>query len=358
MADWYVNSATGNDTTGDGSSGSPYASPGKAGGAAADADRILIKGPGTYSLTTATPNVSGGPIQRAGSASQAFRVEGYSSTAGDGASLSLANRPVIQWGTNPGSATAIIDGGEGGVVHADYVAFDGNLKANGLLLRVYNQYNSRLANCSIRNFATSLIAFGSPIALYSCEITGCTATIGGFWMFDCDVHDNPASGTRFLGGGTLWGCRFYGNDCTYVAATESAELSVVNCVFYNNTGGAIGLYNSVGFTSIINNIFAENGTYGVNIFTGTQDVVFMSNNAFYANGQTSGVPSYMVRGSVTLTGSPFTNAAGGDFTLNNTAGAGAACRAAGLIPYGDIGARQHQDTGGGGSPVTRIRAGR
>jgi hypothetical protein len=59
---------------------------------------------------------------------------------------------------------------------------------------------------------------------------------------------------------------------------------------------------------------------------------------------------------------PFTNAAGGDFTLNNTAGRGALLRAAGYYPiaggsqigYPDIGAYQHQDSGGGGGGVFNI----
>jgi hypothetical protein len=60
---------------------------------------------------------------------------------------------------------------------------------------------------------------------------------------------------------------------------------------------------------------------------------------------------------VTLTGNPYTNSAGGDFTLNNTAGAGAACRAAGtpgalpgVTQTGklDLGVFQHADAGGGG----------
>jgi hypothetical protein len=56
---------------------------------------------------------------------------------------------------------------------------------------------------------------------------------------------------------------------------------------------------------------------------------------------------------VTLTGDPFVNAAGGNFALNNTVGAGADCRAAGIpgafpggttTGYLDIGAVQHRDS--------------
>jgi hypothetical protein len=64
----------------------------------------------------------------------------------------------------------------------------------------------------------------------------------------------------------------------------------------------------------------------------------------------------VVTGTVSLSADPCTNAAGGDFSLNNTASAGVACRAAGIpgafpggntTGYLDIGAVQHQDAGGG-----------
>ena len=66
-----------------------------------------------------------------------------------------------------------------------------------------------------------------------------------------------------------------------------------------------------------------------------------------------------------LTGDPFVDAANGNFQLNNTAGAGAACRAAGFpgtvpglsaVGYADIGVYQHQDPAGGGG-LARIIGG-
>jgi len=50
---------------------------------------------------------------------------------------------------------------------------------------------------------------------------------------------------------------------------------------------------------------------------------------------------------IALTADPFTNAAGGDFTLNNTSGGGALCRAAGAGGL-DLGASQTAAAGGGG----------
>jgi len=82
-------------------------------------------------------------------------------------------------------------------------------------------------------------------------------------------------------------------------------------------------------------------------------------------GNTSGNYSQIPSGphDVTLTGDPFTNAAGNDFSLNNVAGAGAACRNAGFpgalpglatpLGYADIGVYRHQDTSSTGRGFRR-----
>ena len=59
---------------------------------------------------------------------------------------------------------------------------------------------------------------------------------------------------------------------------------------------------------------------------------------------------------ITLTADPFTDASSYNFTLNDTAGGGALCRAAGSRAFRDIGALQHEDAGGGGS-LPRARMG-
>ena len=109
-----------------------------------------------------------------------------------------------------------------------------------------------------------------------------------------------------------------------------------------------------------------NGGYGANLTTGATYpgiIVIAGYNAFGNN--TSGARNNLPTetSDVTLTADPFTNAAGGNFALNNTVGGGAACRAAGIpgvfpggltTGYIDIGAVQHQDSGGGGGLVGRL----
>src|SRR6185436_10248720 len=110
------------------------------------------------------------------------------------------------------------------------------------------------------------------------------------------------------------------NNATTGYRTNVGRITLINCASYNNTSGR---YGSGGGTL--------NGD--VNPITGS--------------------------------GSFFTNAASQDFSLNNTAGAGASARAVGFpasfpvgtnLNYHDVGALQHQDSGGGGSTgISRAR---
>lgn len=144
-------------------------------------------------------------------------------------------------------------------------------------------------------------------------------------------------------------------------ASSDAHLtpSFVGCSFVGNTGDAVELSSAgaVVATSFRNCIFSDNGGWGINASVGTlaqndrRRKIVSDYNAYYNN--SSGDLNGLSAGpnDVTLTGDPFTNAAGDDFSLNNTAGAGAACRSAaqpGAFPapaattsYLDLGAAQH-----------------
>ena len=80
-------------------------------------------------------------------------------------------------------------------------------------------------------------------------------------------------------------------------------------------------------------------------------------NCAYFNCTSLGIGTWI--NPVALTADPFVNPtatinsladAQAAFSLNNTAGGGALCRGAGTPQYLDIGATQHQDSGGGGVP--------
>lgn len=124
---------------------------------------------------------------------------------------------------------------------------------------------------------------------------------------------------------------------------------------------------------IFNNIiegFSGSGGKGVrgNAGAGAADMLMLGYNSFYNNAtnvsNNEPVLFDLTASDQTLSGSPFTNASGGDFSLNNTASAGASCRGSaypGVYPVGasytscqDRGAIQHADPAAAASPLSLI----
>lgn len=158
----------------------------------------------------------------------------------------------------------------------------------------------------------------------------------------------------------------------YNLNNTSYYYRVENNSTYGNTGSGLrfdGSGDSYAL-SISDNIFESNSAYGINFSAGTQALndrnirEFNRRNFFYNN--TSGPRNGISAGifDVTLTSSAFTNAAGGNFSLNNNAGGGALVRAGAVYPfkgnagttYMDGGAIQVQAVGGGYRQVN-IRGG-
>lgn len=222
-------------------------------------------------------------------------------------------------------------------------------------------------------------AFAFTIA--NCEITGCTLSglrlLSGI-VLDCDIHGNAGGTTD----GVLLGpnqtvnadlkvvrSNLYANGRSGIYATNQTTgtstvlVTATDCAFYGN--GADGI--TIPFTTSSvpcvlraeNNVFALNGGYGINASSATLTVAVNRANGYFTNtsGNRNNVPTGA--GDLILSADPFVAGGSGNFALNTTAGAGEACRAAGLpgtfpagttIGYPDMGAAQHQDSGGGGSP--------
>jgi hypothetical protein len=117
---------------------------------------------------------------------------------------------------------------------------------------------------------------------------------------------------------------------------------------------------------ISNCIIGNNGGYGINSsLTDWSAAIYPTADYNFFLSNTSGARHQFPAGAhdVALSGNPFNNSSSGDFSLNGTAGAGAAVRAAGwpgVMPGGlttgylDGGAAQHQDSGGAAGPVARV----
>lgn len=143
------------------------------------------------------------------------------------------------------------------------------------------------------------------------------------------LHDNTnASGAAVLmeGGASLYAAFnvFSGNAFGVYTSTSPFGI-LVNNTFYNNSQHAIDLTSEASFL-IANNIFYGN----VNALTVSTANGAESTNAFgnNSNANRTGTfnPPSTYAGDITLTADPFTNKAAGDFSLNNTAGGGAALR--------------------------------
>lgn len=360
---------TGNDSTGDGSFGNPFATPGKAGGAITGSGNTIYIKAGTYACTSATANVAGGQLAPpAGAAGAPNRIVGYNSTVGDLDDVAdFSNFPIFR-----GSASGpsrMIQASSTNYVWVANLIIDGNSQASygfdmeGGLARIVN---CKALGCTTRNYwldgagtrVVRCLSVGSQYGFYcdthSVLFTGCVATAATVAGFAADSY--PSTYIR---------CIAYANTGSTVDGflhTGSYGSAYINCVAHGNGRDGIRLAstNSADVAVIRGCILTGNGGYGVNSATTAWAVGLLDYNAYYLN--TSGPANNVPTGShyVTLTGDPFTNAAAGDFSLNSTAGAGAACRAAGFpgafpggltTGYLDIGAVQHQDSGGGGGSL-------
>jgi len=188
----------------------------------------------------------------------------------------------------------------------------------------------------------------------------------GCGFYNCTFKGNNSSSGSYCVEATnssFMNCIFDSNSqsCILVRSREFALPTIVNNVFYGS--GAAGVIvdgsGDGGFLNISRNIFEGNGTYGISLTSATNDDGrSIDGNAFYNN--TSGqVLNCSNDNAITLTASPFTNAASGDFTINTTSGGGADLRTA-AVTLGSTETRPFRwldtSTGGGSStPAAAVR---
>lgn len=341
--------------------GGGLASPGSAGAIATVSGMVVFVGLATYVATSASTNISAGCVL----ASNGVWWQGYKTSRFVGAID--ANRPTFQIGS--AVSTAILFAGTNNTPTLWGFILDGN-----------SQTASKGIFHSGRNYYMKLIGFTATAAApnaqngseFSCsEVMGCAFATGvtggvggttGFAMVSfCDLHDNSfvtGSTGAINATGMMTSCAEVKN-CNIWNITTAGDginscLNVDNCNVYACANIGINAKNTI--TRCVNCVSDSNlnAGYGINAANGPMILI---NCADYNNssGRRSGTVIVDV-GGITLSGHPFTNAASGDFSLNNTAGAGASLRAAALpatfpagltADYADVGAAQHQDSGGG-----------
>ncbi len=334
--------------------------------ASSDPPRVNFKNAATYNITAAMTHSNGGQIT----------FQGYTSSAGDG------GRATFDGGTSGASyALLTVSGNLCRFVDLIFQNNGASGSASGFTVSADRTLCDRLVAHAVRGAGFRVDSSIRPIVFRECEAYACnqsnTANLGGFvsnasagavLFLRCVAHDNTGGNNNgFVSDdGSVNQVAFI--DCVADTNGASGILMVNNaavgslvsgCTLYNNGGDGVLVQIAAVFV-VENCVFVSNAGYGLN-YTGTVVSPAVTSNAFLSNtsGPTNGINASYVTGSVTLSGDPFVDAANGDFDLNSTAGAGAACRGAGrgsftqtaasytgTLSVPDIGASQHPDSGG------------
>ncbi len=309
-----------------------------------------------YSATPYTVSTSSISLQ------QSWSIVGYDTTRhffnAD------ANLPIFRAGAN--NTRFIYSGSNWSLVRN--IQFDNPTAFTGCNGFQMDGGNSVVDRCKFLNLNIGVYASGGNGAAYNCYAESCSVgfqSSGAIVRIGC-VAKNCASG---FGNSSTPNNSFFFN-CINIAPTQNggvgffvgSEAAIVNCVVYNPTGTGFDGFQVVSGESVcMNNIAMGCSRYGFSMNSAPNISATFRNNAGFnntsGNNSTSDITASNNTGFIALTGNPFVNAAGGDFSLNSTAGAGALLRAAGFpLSYPglsttnahDIGAAQHADPAAGG----------
>lgn len=357
--------------------GGALATPGKAGGLKVAGNDIFIAS-GTYTIASTTANVATGRVSDTTGgvdASNCSHWVGYNSTRT--ISSTDSTRPLLQVASSGFTSSTVVTTSGNYMRWANF-EIDGASKTSITGFSISGGFGVPVVRIKVSNCTTKgLVAPSGTLYTHivQCEVTGCSGTSAleaGCPVTSCYIHDNTVVGVKDAGGATF----------TYVISESNSGASsdgfsaatfvgttFFGCVAYNN--GRHGFYFSGSnfATYLINCIsYGHSAGYGF-AATSVRDQLFAyscaAGNNSSGNYDTTSL-IHFVSGVANLSADPFTNAAAGDFSLNNTAGGGAVCRAAGIpgvfpggltTGYLDIGAAPHQDSGGGGGMGVLIGSG-
>lgn len=262
---------------------------------------------------------------------------GYNSSRGDNPTGN--NRPLI----NSSSAIAsLVNVSKGPRVFAHFRLNGNDSVTDGLTMGdTFDMRGAQITNVKVEQTTRYGIvgqASNQHGGITGCEVTdlktGATAGIYGGVCVACYVHDSPGVGFRLVQSAvscvadTMTGDGFQLGDLGYA-------VFVNHCVAYACGGDGFEFaetYSSIG--AFLNSISYGNTGFGLKIDK-TERIArpnLIDYNAVGSN--TAGARSNFQAGphDVTLTADPFTDAANGDFSLNSTAGGGAALKALGFPP--------------------------
>ena len=335
-ATFNATACSGASSNGAGGLGGAFATPGYCSSLIIAGNVAFVKGGTTYTTTSASANVAGGSVGFTTDGEMA----GYTTTPGDNGQF------TIKCGVGVGAA---LFSGNANKVLRNIIA-DGNNETNS------KGSTSACTHINVRCVNMYYESFQASTSLYiDCSVA---SPRSGQPCSDCSNSTfircvmTGSTGSAFKGNSyQAYDCIAYGNSVGFELGYDGL---IENCTAYNNTSHGINLTNSRR-QQVRNSVLVSNGGYGITASSNLGPTAAY-NCAFYNNtsGQTQNLNN---RAPVTLSGDPFTNAAGTDFSPDSTSGEGAALRGLSLplsLPnvssnnYRDIGAVQHQDSGGGG----------
>ena len=318
---------------------------------AVDGMKAYGKG-GTYTLTNAVPNTSGGPFAPLTGIN--LLIEGYETSRGD-----LGTPPVFDAGAQTSITLVTTTGGSGGQVHFVNWVLDGNSGADN------NGFDGSGASYGAdrvyRVWARDCPGIGLNINALAVQIkaTGCGTGICCAAQLACLVGPIADGNTVGIDVAGSYVCIvrpvIINNTANGLECGTSHGVVVVDPTVYNN--GADGIDMGSRLTgSVVGGVFTENDAYGINnpnAFNFILQVAGVNNTSGFIKTATA-----RDFGQITLTGDPFIDAAGDDFRPDDTAGQGASLRGEGVGPWEqtnniDIGAVQHTDPAGGGGGGVR-----
>jgi hypothetical protein len=310
--------------------GGALLSVGQAAASATAGNTIYVKA-GTYTISSASTNVTGGCVNLNGG--QQF--VGYSTTR------TLTNtdtKPILQYGV---ISTATLWATAPNLYN---LAMDGT---NQTAARAMNGGNA--VRCTFKNFNTA----NTTANFFYCYATTCSAAMFTQISIFCEATACTATPFLLTGSEFAYGCLSYANTG---ASTDgfsfAAGAYAANCVAYSN--GRDGFRSTNGNNQAIvalTNCIAESNI-GVGFNASSSGRLWTFNCATFGNGSTTAGTLVSVSQIANSTGTFFVNAAGGNFALNSVTLTGFLARAGGYVgafpvapttSYLDIGAVQHQD---------------
>ena len=339
---------------------------------------IWVKATGTYTETSTLTVSSVNPTP--------MYFTGYTNVHSDGG--------LVTWTTATNSTNLITVNGAVNVWFKNFTftntaattavgLYDASSNSSDIV--VQNSSFSGFSNAVLADYNVAYVILG--LVLDNCEITGSTSdgigVAGTTRILDSYIHGNAGSGVRIINADsnvTVSVLIAYSvvsaNSGTAGILVNNADslqgyttLEILNSAIIGNTGPGISDVPRTGgsiYPSLLvwNTDLDSNGTYAIDQGAAAASLAWADfrNNSYWNN--TSG----NFRGSSALTndladvfptGDPFVSRLTGNFSLNNTTGAGALLRGAGYpgavgwgsgnTGYIDIGAFQHNGSGGGGS---------